>query len=187
MPKPKARAPGSTSLCKPSSVTLPGRPGSGGDHSSKGGGCPPSQAAYPQARASHPQPGASLSGRPGCLPMRPCSRWGLPCHPRCRGRGGLLPRRFTLTAGSRSERRRFVFCGTLLSVAATGRYPAPCSSELGLSSRCHDSSSDDRPSGVDDGQDAPAGGIAQEESRMPYLARLPTKARAATKGATTKP
>src|SRR5215471_11113944 len=28
--------------------------------------------------------------------MRPCSRWGLPCRSRCRERGGLLPRRFTL-------------------------------------------------------------------------------------------
>src|SRR5688572_8746853 len=29
--------------------------------------------------------------------MRPCSGWGLPCRNRCRLRGGLLPRRFTLT------------------------------------------------------------------------------------------
>lgn len=28
-------------------------------------------------------------------PIRSCSRWGLPCHPRCRGRGALLPHRFT--------------------------------------------------------------------------------------------
>ena len=39
----------------------------------------------------------ALSCPPHRLPMRPCSRWGLPCHPRYRGRGGLLPRRFTLT------------------------------------------------------------------------------------------
>ncbi len=29
---------------------------------------------------------------------------------------------------------RFVFCGTFLRVAPTGRYPAPCSVQLGLSS-----------------------------------------------------
>ena len=29
-------------------------------------------------------------------PIRSCSRWGLPCRPRCRGRGALLPPRFTL-------------------------------------------------------------------------------------------
>jgi len=32
-----------------------------------------------------------------CFPIRPCSGWGLPCRPRCRVRGELLPRRFTLT------------------------------------------------------------------------------------------
>ena len=45
-------------------------------------------------------------------PIRPCSRWGLPCRPRRRGRGGLLPHPFTLTAGRISPRR-----GGLLSVA----------------------------------------------------------------------
>ncbi len=35
-------------------------------------------------------------------PIRSCSRWGLPCRPRCRGRGALLPPRFTLT-GWRGE------------------------------------------------------------------------------------
>ena len=29
---------------------------------------------------------------------------------------------------------RFVFCGTFLRVTPTGRYPAPCSAEPGLSS-----------------------------------------------------
>lgn len=31
------------------------------------------------------------------VPIRSCSRWGLPCRSRCRSRGGLLPHRFTLT------------------------------------------------------------------------------------------
>jgi hypothetical protein len=54
-------------------------------------------------------PGASsnLPGRPDpdtdpgellprAAPIRFCSRWGLPCHSRCRERGALLPHRFTL-------------------------------------------------------------------------------------------
>ena len=32
------------------------------------------------------------------VPIRSCSRWGLPCRRRCRQRGALLPHRFTLTA-----------------------------------------------------------------------------------------
>jgi hypothetical protein len=38
-----------------------------------------------------------LALRSACRPMWPCSRWGLPCRLRHRRRGGLLPRRFTLT------------------------------------------------------------------------------------------
>ena len=30
-------------------------------------------------------------------PIRPCSRWGLPCHGCCQPRGALLPHHFTLT------------------------------------------------------------------------------------------
>ncbi len=36
--------------------------------------------------------------RPGAVPIRSCSRWGLPCRRRCRRRGALLPHRFTLAA-----------------------------------------------------------------------------------------
>jgi hypothetical protein len=53
-------------------------------------------------------PGRRFRPRPGCLPTWPCSRWGLPCHPRYRGRGGLLPRRFTLTA--ESQKRAAAVC-----------------------------------------------------------------------------
>ena len=53
-------------------------------------------------------PGRGFRPRPGCLPTWPCSRWGLPCHPRYRGRGGLLPRRFTLTA--ESQKRAAAVC-----------------------------------------------------------------------------
>jgi hypothetical protein len=33
-------------------------------------------------------------------PIRSCSRWGLPCHPCCQGRGALLPHRFALARGA---------------------------------------------------------------------------------------
>ena len=65
------------------------------------------------------------------VPMRSCSRWGLPCRPRCRGRGALLPHPFTLAASER---------GGLLSVALSLGSPPPgvtrhrVSVEPGLSS-----------------------------------------------------
>jgi len=49
---------------------------------------------------------ASLRSRGGesrAVPIRSCSRWGLPCRLRCRRRGALLPHRFTLTAHASRE------------------------------------------------------------------------------------
>ncbi len=60
---------------------------------------------------------------PPVVPIRFCSRRGLPCRFRCRTRGALLPHPFTLTPG-RSQ-RRFAFCGAFPGVAPAGRYPAP--------------------------------------------------------------
>ena len=57
------------------------------------------------------------------IPIRSCSRWGLPCRFRCRTRGALLPHLFTLAASR--GRKRFVLCGTFPGVAPAGRYPAP--------------------------------------------------------------
>ncbi len=57
------------------------------------------------------------------VPIRSCSRWGLPCRFRCRTRGALLPHLFTLAASR--GRKRFVLCGTFPGVAPAGRYPAP--------------------------------------------------------------
>jgi hypothetical protein len=67
----------------------------------------------------------------------PCSGWGLPCRNRYRLRGGLLPHHFTLTRRRSEGDRlgRFVFCGTFLEVILTGRYPASCPVEPGLSSQ----------------------------------------------------
>ena len=71
------------------------------------------------------------------VPIRSCSRWGLPCRGRCRPRGGLLPHPFTLTppanrslAAIRShwtdlQAGRFPFCGTFPEVALAGACPAP--------------------------------------------------------------
>ena len=50
------------------------------------------------------------------------------------GAGELLPHPFTLTVANNGFPRRFTFCGTFLPVTGTGRYPAPCPVELGLSS-----------------------------------------------------
>ncbi len=69
-------------------------------------------------------------GCPRAIPIRSCSRWGLPCRWRYRKRGGLLPHRFTLAG----HVRRSVLCGTVPGVTPAGRYPAPFSLEPGLSS-----------------------------------------------------
>ena len=50
------------------------------------------------------------------IPIRFCSRWGLPCRCRCRQRGALLPHRFTLTP-TNTQRGR----GGLFSVALSLR------------------------------------------------------------------
>ncbi|MEH2510261.1 hypothetical protein V1291_001615 [Nitrobacteraceae bacterium AZCC 1564] len=55
------------------------------------------------------------------VPIRFCSRWGLPCRFRCRKRGALLPHLFTLTRMT----GRFILCGTFPRVAPAGCYPAP--------------------------------------------------------------
>ena len=43
-------------------------------------------------------------------PIRSCSRWGLPCRPRHRGRGALLPHPFTLTDGPGRARSTPAVC-----------------------------------------------------------------------------
>jgi len=72
-------------------------------------------------RTAGPEP--ALVSR--AIPIRPCSRWGLPCRACYQPRGALLPHPFTF--------RRAEAVGGLLSVAlsltpfrgAAGRYPAP--------------------------------------------------------------
>jgi hypothetical protein len=82
-------------------------------------------------RATNPDGGAGMPLRQAgaAVPIRSCSRWGLPCRPCCQGRGALLPPRFALARGvpCGTLRGRFVFCGTFPGVAPAGGYPAPYS------------------------------------------------------------
>jgi signal transduction histidine kinase len=92
-------------------------------------------------------PGKRAGLSPCVIPIRFCSRWGLPCRFRCRSRGGLLPHPFTLTPpphcrsilGSDPAIR---WRGGLLSVALSLGSPPPdvirhrLSVEPGLSSPC---------------------------------------------------
>src|SRR5579883_284160 len=80
------------------------------------------------------------------VPIRFCSRWGLPCRQRCRRRGALLPHLFTLAATYATPR------GGLLSVALSlGSRPPDVirhrmSMEPGLSSPATFRFSPERPS-----------------------------------------
>jgi len=91
--------------------------------------CGAPHATNPDGEAGMPL--RSLRG--AAVPIRSCSRWGLPCRPCCQGRGALLPHRFALACGvppgvaRRSLRGRFVFCGTVPGVAPAGGWPAPYS------------------------------------------------------------
>jgi len=95
--------------------------------------------------ASRNQPGrqaeTALKVSLHAIPIRFCSRWGLPCRSCRQARGGLLPHPFTLTPPAKRlndravlQAGRFAFCGTFPGVAPAGRYPAPCFMEPGLSS-----------------------------------------------------
>ena len=62
------------------------------------------------------------------IPIRFCSRRGLPCHGCCHPRGGLLPHLFTVTSGYSGKpecQRQSVLCGAFPQVALAGGYPAP--------------------------------------------------------------
>ena len=103
--------------CKPGSVWLRFAP-ERGSHSSGTGLAP---GLLQPTRMTGPETGWTACAV-RVIPIRFCSRWGLPCRPCRHGRGGLLPHPFTLTFRG----RRFAFCGTFPGVAPAGRYPAPC-------------------------------------------------------------
>ena len=83
------------------------------------------------------------------VPIRFCSRWGLPCRFRCRTRGALLPHLFTLTA----PKPRGAKAGGSFSVALSLGSPPPdvirhrMSMEPGLSSPAAFRHLPERPSG----------------------------------------
>jgi hypothetical protein len=73
------------------------------------------------------------------FPIWPCSVRGFACRACCHARGALLPHLFTIACLPRGQRphdarQLCVFCATFLRVAPTGRYPAHCPAEFGLSS-----------------------------------------------------
>jgi hypothetical protein len=66
----------------------------GGDHSSRAPAC-----AEPLATNPDGTPSSALNRHTGStVPIRFCSRWGLPCRSCCQARGALLPHPFTLTS-----------------------------------------------------------------------------------------
>ena len=108
---------------KPNSVSRRNYPRRGDDHASS------PTVARRVKRPTRKLGQAALS----CFPIWSCSMRGLPCpEHHCPG-GALLPHLFTLTAPS--GERRSIFCGTFLPVTRTGRYPAHCLKEFGLSAR----------------------------------------------------
>ena len=111
------RRPVSRVLCRPPKTRASG--GRGG-HSSG----PPIAGRFSRPTRTA-RAGESLSRiAPGrVVPIRSCSRRGLPCRLRCRRRGALLPHPFTLTR--RRGARRFAFCGAVPGVTPGGRYPPP--------------------------------------------------------------
>src|SRR3954462_11521531 len=81
--------------CKPGSVRSETRLGRGG-HSS---GTIVADRLKQPTRTTDLETGLERLSAP-VVPIRFCSRWGLPCRPRCRVRGALLPHPFTLTAAN---------------------------------------------------------------------------------------
>lgn len=88
------------------------------------------------------QPGrASGKGRfaKKLRPIRSCSKWGLPGTKSPAFLGVSYTSVPSLPVTPSHEVRRSPsavhFCGTILQLALTGRYPAPCPMEPGLSSR----------------------------------------------------
>ena len=63
------------------------------------------------------------TGAPPAAPIRSCSRWGLPCRPRCRGRGALLPHRFTLACCERPIARGAISGSPELAVCFLWHFP----------------------------------------------------------------
>jgi len=128
-----------------------------GDLSKRGGSRPISRVLSrviiplrrPSPNACSSLPGSHARTRrcelPRDFPIWPCSRWGLPCHVRCRPRGALLPHHFTLTGTRFPEGNApsaVSFCCTFRGLAPPRRYLASCPKEPGLSSTFREKCSD---------------------------------------------
>ena len=106
--------------CKPGSVPACPEGRAGDDHSSW---APVARRLARPTRMTArktrlPVVGASeKAARRPVIPIWSCSRWGLPCRPRYRGRGALLPHPFTLAA--RPPRR----AGLGLAVCSLWHFP----------------------------------------------------------------
>lgn len=93
---------------------------------------PPETAPFPRRTRGeyvfrrYPQPGGEVNHSSSAAPDGTLSRLNLSAHP-----GHAL----RCIAAFACNTRQFPFCGTFLRVTSTGRYPASCPSELGLSSR----------------------------------------------------
>ena len=83
----------------------------------------PPHATNPGCRAGMPL--RPFSRTPRTAPIRSCSRWGLPCHPCCQGRGALLPHRFTRARVNAAASLAAIQPGGLFSVALSLRSPSP--------------------------------------------------------------
>lgn len=110
--------------CKPGSVTAMRKRKTADDHSSGMTLARHLGATYPdtQKPENRPDPVARTSR----VPIRFCSRWGLPCQACCHACGGLLPHPFTLAGTPEEAGRWSAFCCTFPGVTPAGRYPAPC-------------------------------------------------------------
>jgi hypothetical protein len=107
------------SACKPGSV--PWIVAQGDDHSS--GPCVAAWFSRPTRMRSHGRAVPRCRGHR--IPIRSCSRRGLPCRLPYGWRGGLLPHRFTLTLRRRGFGGRSVLCGAIPRITSGGHYPPP--------------------------------------------------------------
>ena len=107
--------------CKPGSVVPAARPGVTAI---------PLRRRLPGASATYPDgwirtdPGIPAFAEPRAVPIRSCSRWGLPCRPLPEARCALTAP-FHPCRGDTQRAGRSVLCGTFPGVAPAGRYPAP--------------------------------------------------------------
>lgn len=110
--------------CKPGSVPLFPKRKERGDHSS--GTALARRLKRPTRTAARRRACCGQTAAP--VPIRSCSRRGLPCPLPCGRGGGLLPHRFTLARRGRSRVWRSDFCGAVPEPVArpAGISPAPC-------------------------------------------------------------